>query len=171
MQHFKRESCKWLLSLFEDIDECLSLPCTHGTCYNSPGSYSCTCDSGWTGFNCDTGTSFTLQVSQMTRILNCMKFNRLKISQISKFHIIGQQLYKIYLVSNCSSICLQTLMNAWFNHLFVVMETVLIQQGHFLAVVRQAGPEVLAKKVSNEKIITIYILTNSISNILIFFLR
>lgn len=62
-------------------------------------------------------------------------------------------------------------MNAWFNHLFVVMETVLIQQGHFLAVVRQAGPEVLAKKVSNEKIITMYILTNLISNILIFFLR
>lgn len=27
------------------------------------------------------------------------------------------------------------------------METVLIQQGHFLAVVRQAGPEVLAKKI------------------------
>lgn len=40
-----------------------------------------------------------------------------------------------------------TLMNAWFNHLFVVMETVLIQQGHFLAVARQAGQEVLAKKI------------------------
>ena len=55
MQHFRRENCKWLLSLFEDIDECLSLPCTHGTCHNSMGSYSCTCESGWTGFNCDTG--------------------------------------------------------------------------------------------------------------------
>lgn len=39
-------------------------------------------------------------------------------------------------------------MNAWFSHLFVVMETVLIQQGHFLAVASRDGPEVLAKKIS-----------------------
>lgn len=54
---------------FEDIDECLSLPCTHGTCHNSIGSYSCTCDSGWTGFNCDTGIYRTLRVSKMSNIL------------------------------------------------------------------------------------------------------
>lgn len=96
MQHFKRENGLVTLSLFEDIDECLSLPCTHGTCHNSPGSYSCTCKSGWTGFNCDTGTSFTFQVSQMSCIWNCMIFNQSKISsQILRFHIIREIIHRI----------------------------------------------------------------------------
>jgi len=37
-----------------DIDECNSGPCKNGgTCTNSDGSYSCKCQDGWTGINCN----------------------------------------------------------------------------------------------------------------------
>jgi len=39
-----------------DVDDCAPVnPCVHGTCTDSgPNSYSCTCDDGWTGDQCDT---------------------------------------------------------------------------------------------------------------------
>jgi len=38
----------------EDLDECDSGPCKNGgTCTNSDGSYSCKCQNGWTGINCN----------------------------------------------------------------------------------------------------------------------
>ena len=38
------------------MDECASSPCQNGgTCVNSFGSYSCNCDAGDTGDNCETG--------------------------------------------------------------------------------------------------------------------
>ena len=37
-----------------DIDECLSSPCPNGVCTNTPGSYSCACEAGWGGTNCET---------------------------------------------------------------------------------------------------------------------
>lgn len=42
-----------------DINECvLYRPCKNGaTCYDSFGSYSCSCAPGWTGKDCDTGTA------------------------------------------------------------------------------------------------------------------
>lgn len=42
-----------------DINECvLYRPCKNGaTCYDSFGSYSCSCAPGWTGKDCDTGTT------------------------------------------------------------------------------------------------------------------
>ena len=40
---------KFLLN-FSDIDECISNPCdTNATCNNYMGSYSCTCNYGYTG--------------------------------------------------------------------------------------------------------------------------
>ena len=40
----------------QDIDECQNDPCLNGaTCTNTPGSYNCTCDTGWTGIVCDEG--------------------------------------------------------------------------------------------------------------------
>ncbi|XP_078612396.1 uncharacterized protein LOC144882466 [Branchiostoma floridae x Branchiostoma japonicum] len=35
-------------------DECATSPCSHGTCYDAIGSYTCTCQNGWEGTNCDT---------------------------------------------------------------------------------------------------------------------
>eukprot|EP00058_Branchiostoma_floridae_P007293 XP_002592781.1 hypothetical protein BRAFLDRAFT_65361 [Branchiostoma floridae] len=37
-----------------EIDDCVSSPCVHGTCYDAIGTYTCFCESGWGGTNCDT---------------------------------------------------------------------------------------------------------------------
>ena len=39
-----------------DMNECDKSPCKNGgTCSNSPGSYTCKCQDGWIGNNCDQG--------------------------------------------------------------------------------------------------------------------
>nr|XP_034317190.1 neurogenic locus notch homolog protein 2-like [Crassostrea gigas] len=38
----------------EDVDECQEDPCLNGAnCTNTPGSFTCTCDAGWTGIVCN----------------------------------------------------------------------------------------------------------------------
>ncbi|KAI8512897.1 calcium ion binding [Branchiostoma belcheri] len=37
----------------ENTDDCLSSPCAHGTCTDGVASYTCSCENGWTGNNCD----------------------------------------------------------------------------------------------------------------------
>ena len=42
-----------------DIDECLCNPCgANGQCVNEVNKYTCTCDAGWTGTNCDEGKGY-----------------------------------------------------------------------------------------------------------------
>ena len=42
--------------LFSDIDECKAGPCLNGgTCSNKPGSYQCSCASGFDGKDCENG--------------------------------------------------------------------------------------------------------------------
>ncbi len=38
----------------DKINYCKNNPCLHGTCKNSVSGYTCTCDTGWNGNNCDT---------------------------------------------------------------------------------------------------------------------
>lgn len=47
-----------------DINECLQSPCVHGQCSDTRGSYRCTCDVGWTGTNCETGTVNIIYLSR-----------------------------------------------------------------------------------------------------------
>ena len=49
--------------LLTDIHECGSSPCIYGTCIDNVNSYTCTCDDGYTGTNCETGMSHQVQVS------------------------------------------------------------------------------------------------------------
>ena len=36
-----------------DINECTSSPCVHGTCSDEVNEYSCTCDAGYKGDQCE----------------------------------------------------------------------------------------------------------------------
>ena len=38
-----------------DIDECTSNPCINGECSNAVNQYSCSCDDGYNGENCENG--------------------------------------------------------------------------------------------------------------------
>ena len=42
-------------NLFSDMNECASNPCTNGFCQDGPNSYTCSCNAGWTGTNCNIG--------------------------------------------------------------------------------------------------------------------
>lgn len=49
----------FFLLFFKDLDECLSSPCQHGAvCENTKGSYSCSCNDGWAGKDCNEGTIY-----------------------------------------------------------------------------------------------------------------
>ena len=46
-----------------DIDECANLPCKNGgTCTDQLNSYVCTCGTGYTGNDCETGKSYLLNI-------------------------------------------------------------------------------------------------------------
>lgn len=47
-----------------DINECLQSPCVQGQCSDTLGSYRCSCDVGWTGTNCETGTVYIIYLSR-----------------------------------------------------------------------------------------------------------
>ncbi|XP_019616714.1 PREDICTED: neurogenic locus notch homolog protein 1-like [Branchiostoma belcheri] len=40
-------------ALCADVDDCASSPCANGTCTDGVASYTCSCENGWTGNNCD----------------------------------------------------------------------------------------------------------------------
>lgn len=46
-----------LFFFFLDVNECVVYqPCqNNGTCTNSEGSYTCTCENGWIDQHCETG--------------------------------------------------------------------------------------------------------------------
>ena len=46
--------CYCSLLLIEE-DNCKDSPCDHGSCADGDGDYTCNCDEGWSGKNCDTG--------------------------------------------------------------------------------------------------------------------
>ncbi|KAI8493292.1 hypothetical protein Bbelb_292960 [Branchiostoma belcheri] len=43
-------------ALCADMLDCASSPCVHGTCADGVASYTCSCENGWTGTNCDKDT-------------------------------------------------------------------------------------------------------------------
>nr|XP_034315266.1 neurogenic locus notch homolog protein 2-like [Crassostrea gigas] len=53
-KRFAGNQLKYHLNIFQDVDECQNDPCRYGaTCTNTPGSFTCTCNAGWTGKVCN----------------------------------------------------------------------------------------------------------------------
>ena len=45
-----------VINLLSDINECVANPCqNNGTCYNTMGSFTCTCTAGYDGDTCQNG--------------------------------------------------------------------------------------------------------------------
>ena len=49
---------------YPDIDECESAPCVFGTCTDQENGYTCTCEDGFTGTDCDIGMYFIYFILQ-----------------------------------------------------------------------------------------------------------
>ena len=58
LQLRQTEGFFFLYSIFVlDINECDSNPCVNGECQDGNNRYSCQCNDGWTGDNCDISES------------------------------------------------------------------------------------------------------------------
>ena len=56
---FKHTSCFWL---FTDIPDCPVEPCNgHGTCTDGVNTYTCTCDTGYDGNDCEISKKYSKQ--------------------------------------------------------------------------------------------------------------
>lgn len=49
-------------SIYTEINECNSSPCVHGTCDDKTATYSCICDSLYSGINCDEGKTIFISL-------------------------------------------------------------------------------------------------------------
>ena len=49
-----------VVSNIKDINYCEPDPCTHGRCIDGVSSYMCVCDPGYTGSNCNKGTTLEI---------------------------------------------------------------------------------------------------------------
>ena len=57
--------------IISDVDECLASPChNNGVCVNNKGSYSCLCQNGWTGRDCNEGINGITFITIEKKLLN-----------------------------------------------------------------------------------------------------
>ena len=81
-------------SWITDIDECANGPCEHGNCIDRINSYTCDCDDGYEGDNCDNGI-----------YVFCMVWFRLsksKIYYVKVVHTYQQCIYYYFSWQNLS---------------------------------------------------------------------
>ena len=76
-----------------DINECDGGPCKNGgTCANSDGSYSCSCQDGWTGNDCTQGMVFYLYLS---KILGKQVRSNKDVSEVRDYHRFVREISQI----------------------------------------------------------------------------
>ena len=79
--HFRTTPFYRITYFVSDVDECNSNPCENGgTCIDGINEYSCQCVAGYTGANCETGSS--CRFSLFTKTFICSVFVHLLCSFI-----------------------------------------------------------------------------------------
>lgn len=64
--------------LLSDIDECLSSPCEHESCQDAINHFTCSCDAGYSGIQCEQGKVVNsmfikwFRTAQINRILSLL---------------------------------------------------------------------------------------------------
>lgn len=72
-----------------DVNECdTSHPCQHGDCTNTPGSFFCTCHTGFTDPYCSTGISFTRSFSAKNKVKSPSECRKSQMIQLSRNFLI-----------------------------------------------------------------------------------
>lgn len=67
--HIIQHNVSQLFFLISDFNECVSSPCVHGTCIDQLHSYTCQCQLGYTGTNCETGQLVLHNTTQLIKII------------------------------------------------------------------------------------------------------
>lgn len=68
--------------LLSDIDECLSSPCEHGSCQDAINHFTCSCDAGYTGIQCEQG-----------KVVSSLYIKWFKIPQLNHILLLLIQLF------------------------------------------------------------------------------
>ena len=66
-----------------DVNECSSDPCMNGQCQDGINQYTCICDPGWEGVNCDVSKFLNITLDA---IMTCLRF-RLKRRLVEWYEI------------------------------------------------------------------------------------
>jgi EGF-like domain len=76
-----------------EIDPCASNPCQNGNCYSDDDGYTCKCDKGWTGSNCEQRNLFNL-FWLIFVWLSCSNAIRLRI--VEKIIVLYKKPFRIH---------------------------------------------------------------------------
>jgi len=88
-----------------EIDECLSQPCLNGaTCTDGDNAYTCTCQPGYGGNNCETSESVYSFIIDIYKWISSLKINYFTVAMLNDSRESIHTVYELYVSNGCSVI-------------------------------------------------------------------